>query len=223
MIKMEVLYPEYMNLYGDRGNIMYLQKIIPDLEITYTGINETPLFTKEKIDILYLGPSTEKQQEAIAEKLKPFKEQLKKLIDDNVFILATGNAIEYFGQYIEKEKGNKIECLKIFDTYAKRIYRLRHNENVVQKVKNIILVGFKNQLSHSYGKEKFAIKSEKDETINFVIKNNFFGTYFLGPILVLNPELTTKIFKDLNIKIDQKEYLEMAEKANNKRIQELDI
>ena len=53
MIKIEVLYPEYANLYGDTGNIRYLANILEEVEIVYTNINEEPKFMSQKIDMIY--------------------------------------------------------------------------------------------------------------------------------------------------------------------------
>ena len=141
MIILEVLYPEYMNLYGDNGNVKFLEKNIPNLKIIYTNLNDKPYFLNNKIDILYMGPCTESQQEEIAVILNNYKKEIKKIIKDGVFILATGNSIEYFGKYIEKANKNKIECLGLYNFYSKRIERLRYNENVIEYFKDIKVVG----------------------------------------------------------------------------------
>ena len=86
MVKIEVLYNEYMNLYGDTGNIKYLEKCIDKVKIIYTGLNDKPKFLTQKIDMLYLGPCTENHQEEIISFFFLIKTN-KKLIDDNVVIL----------------------------------------------------------------------------------------------------------------------------------------
>ena len=53
-----------------------------------TTLNETPHFIEEDIDLIYLGSSTEKNQEIIISKLLPYKDRLKELIDKNKVILA---------------------------------------------------------------------------------------------------------------------------------------
>ena len=58
-MKIEVLYPEIANLYGDLFNIYYLEKTIPNLKIYYTHLNETPHFVNEKIDLIYMGSMME--------------------------------------------------------------------------------------------------------------------------------------------------------------------
>ncbi len=219
MIKLEVLYPEYMNLYGDNGNIKYLQKLIPRLKIIHTHLNQTPAFTKEKIDILYLGPATEKQQATIAEKLYPYRAEIKKLIADQTLIIATGNACELFGKYIEKTDGNLITCLGLYNIYAERFDRLRYNDNVICPLRDFTVVGFKNQLSHLYGKDRHAIVAPVEKKhINFIIDKNLFATYLLGPVLVLNPNLTKTLLKNAKIPYQDPPFNELSLNAYQKRV-----
>ncbi len=227
MIRLEVLYPEYMNLYGDTGNIKYLKECIPNLEIIYTSINQKPAFMRKKIDILYLGPSTESKQEEIIKKLLNYKEKLKELIDDNTIIIATGNSVEFFGKYIEKIDKKRIKCLGFYNVYSKRIENYRYNENCLGKFGDITVVGFKNQMSHMYGKDKHKFLYMEigtgrniDVKEEGLMENNFFGTYLLGPILPLNPYFTEYLLKQLNQKKIELPYFEDCLKAYEKRIEE---
>ena len=127
-MKIEILYPELCNLNGDMGNIRYLKKCVPEIEILETTINEKPKFIDQgDISLVYMGTSTEKSQEIIIEKLKPYTEQIKQKIDNNQLFLFLGNSLEILGKYIENEDGSKIEALGIFDIYAKRNMLNRHN------------------------------------------------------------------------------------------------
>jgi len=115
----EILFPEFCNLYGDISNMKYLQKCIPEANFIQTSFNEEPTFVKNNVDLIYMGPMTEKMQEKVIEKLKPYKQRIEELIEKNVVFLITGNALEIFGEYIENEDGSKIEALGIFNIYAK--------------------------------------------------------------------------------------------------------
>ena len=61
-MKIEVLYPEIANLYGDLENIDYLKKSYPEIEISKTHLNDEPLFVSEKPDLVYMGTMTESAQ-----------------------------------------------------------------------------------------------------------------------------------------------------------------
>jgi len=127
-MNIEILYPEYCNLYGDTGNITFLKECLPDANFIYTSLNEEPRFCKSKVDLIYIGPVTESAQEEIITLLMPYREKIEEQIDNNVIFLVTGNAGEIFGNYIEKTDGSKIPALGIFDIYSKRGDNDRFNE-----------------------------------------------------------------------------------------------
>lgn len=202
----EVLYPEYNNLYGDRGNSEYLQKKLKlagyDVEIIETSLFDKPAFIDNKVDFLLIGPCQEKQQLVEIEHLKEYADEIKKRIDNGGVILATGNAFELFGQYIENPKGEKVECLGFYPYYAKQFSRLRYNDCSVGEFNGMQITGFKNLLSHSYGENPYPFLNmkkgcgmNKDSKIEGVNQNNLFATYHTGPILPLNPQFTDYLIK----------------------------
>lgn len=206
-MKIEVLYPEFGNLFGDISNITYLKKCLPEADIIETSINQTPSFVSQDVNMIYLGPSTEKQQEIIISKLQPYKDRIMELIEKNVVFLFTGNSLEILGKYIENEDKSKVECLGIFDVYAKRDMLHRKNSNIIGKYEDIEIVGFKSQFTMMYGdnSEQYFTKLEtgmginKDTNLEGIKKNNFIGTYIIGPILILNPLFTKKIIKMMGV------------------------
>lgn len=227
----EVLYPEYNNLYGDRGNAEYLKKKLTlagyDAEIVEASLFDEPKFASEKVDILLLGPCQEKHQLIEIEVLKKYREAIENRIENNGVILATGNAFEIFGDYIEDAKGEKHDCLKFFPYYAKQFSRLRYNDCSVGEFDGMQITGFKNLLSHAYGENpcpfltmKTGAGMNKEIKIEGVHKNNLFATYHTGPLLPLNPQFT-----DYLIKLVDSEYvgveLEFEKKAYENRIKEL--
>ena len=96
-MKIEVLYSEVANLYGDLYNINYLAKCLPNVKVHYTNLNDTPLFVNHKVDLIYMGPMMENHQKIVIEKLLPYKDRIKELIENNVIFLICGNALEIFG------------------------------------------------------------------------------------------------------------------------------
>lgn len=229
-LKIEVLFPEFCNLYGDISNIKYLKKCLPNAKFYETAFDEELIFTKEKVNFIYLGPMTEKMQEKVINKLKPYKERIKELIDENVVFLVTGNAIEIFGKYIENEDGTKIDALDIFDIYAKRDMLHRHNSIFIGNWENIKVVGFKSQFTFAYGnnendyfaKVEKGIGLNKESKLEGIQKNNFIGTYLLGPILILNPMFTKKIIEKMGIEDVKVAFEEDTIAAYNQRLSEFE-
>ncbi len=206
-MKIEVLFPEICNLYGDLANIRYLQKSNKKIKVIETKLTDEPYFVHHKPDLIYMGCMTEHSQELVIKKLMPYKERIKELIKDNVHFLITGNALEIFGKEIVDED-IKIPCLNIYNTVAKRDMMHRFNSLYVGEFKNIKIVGFKSQFTHSYGKVKplfTTIRScglnpdTKEEGIRI---HNFMATYVIGPLLLLNPLFTKWLLKEFNITND---------------------
>lgn len=61
-MKIEVLYPELSNLYGDYYNAKYLAMCIPDSQTVFTSNNDKPAFLSEKVDIICMGSMSERNQ-----------------------------------------------------------------------------------------------------------------------------------------------------------------
>lgn len=227
----EVLYPEYNNLYGDRGNAEYLAKKLNlagyAVEMVETNLFDEPRFVNGRVDILLIGPCQEKHQLTEIEMLKKYCDAIENRIENGGVILATGNAFEIFGEYIEDAKGEKHECLNFFPYYAKQFSRLRYNDCSVGEFEGMEITGFKNLLSHSYGenptpflKMKKGAGMNKETNVEGVHKNNLFATYHTGPILPLNPKFTEYL-----IKLVDGEYVDVPltyeAKAYESRIKEL--
>lgn len=227
----EVLYPEYNNLYGDRGNCEYLQKKLSlagyEVEIKETSLFDEPVFVSGQVDFLLIGPCQEKHQLIEIEQLKKYADAIKNRIEKGGVILATGNAFELFGKYIESDKEIKTECLGFYPYYAKQFSKLRYNDCSVGEFDSMQVTGFKNLLSHSYGENPYPFLNMKtgcgmnpESKIEGVHHNNLLATYHTGPILPLNPQFT-----DYLIKLVDENYvpvsLEFEKQAYDSRIKEL--
>ena len=234
-MKIEVLFPEFCNLNGDMGNIEYLKKCIPDAEIVETTINKEPAFVKENdISLIYMGTMSEKTQELVIDRLKPYKERIEKLIEDGQVFLFTGNSIEVFGKYIENEDETKIEGLGIFDIHSKRSMMKRHNSLFMGEYDGIDIIGFKSQFTMLYGnnEENYFIKVSKgigfnpESKLEGIKKNNFFATNVIGPFLIMNPLFTQKLMrymKNENSKLAFEEHILKAYQVRLERFKILEF
>lgn len=227
----EILYPEFNNLFGDRGNAEYLkarlEKAGREAEIIETYLFSEPNFVNGKTDILLIGPCTEKAQITELAELKKYSDALKNRIENGSVTLATGNAFELFGEHIENPKGEKTQALGFFPYYAKQFSRLRFNDSAVGEFNGMKITGFKNLLSHSYGENPYpflemkkGIGMNKDTKLEGVHKNNFFATYHTGPLLPLNPDFTQYLIR-LCDKDFEGEPLAFEKTAYDMRIKEL--
>lgn len=202
-MKIEILFPEFCNLFGDAYNMVYLQKTLPDAEFIRTAIGEPVRFTEEKIDMVYMGPMTERVQELIIDKFKPLKEKILKAIESGTVFLFTGNALEIFGDYIENEDGSRVEALGLYRMWAKRDMMHRHNSAFEGTFEGETIMGFKTQFTMGYTPDDSQALFKKTRGVGLNQKadfegirfHNFFGTYLVGPILVANPPFTKYLLK----------------------------
>jgi len=206
------LYPDLMNTYGDRGNIialsyrLKLRKIDP---VVYKiSINESPDLIP-KMDIIFMGGAQDKQQEIVNKDLKNNKGRyLVSAIENNVSCLFVCGAYQFLGKYYKAADGTIIDGLGVFDLYTENpginfprcIGNIVIQSTLFPKIK---LVGFENHGGRTYLADKklaFAkiIKgfgnNGEDQTEGIYYKNSF-GTYLHGPILPKNPELSDYLIK----------------------------
>ena len=232
MIRVEYLFPEVANLYGDSFNVNYLKQCLEentdDFEIIETSLTDVPRFLSEDVNMIYMGSMSENAQEIAIEKLQPYVKELKEQIEKGTVFLLTGNSFEIFGKYIEDR--NKIDGLSIIDTYAKRDMMHRFNTLFLGELKDsdIKIMGNKATFSFSYGDNStnYAFKGirgcgiNRESNLEGIRINNFFGTYLIGPLLVVNPEFTKYIMRKMGIKEPKLKFEEEAEKCYKQRLAE---
>ena len=200
-MRIEALYPEFCQWFGDSGNVRYLRQCLPNAEIIETGSHEIPAFLDGSVDLLVLGSMTERQQLAAAERLRPHRDRLLERIDEGMAVLATGNSTELFGEYIG-ENGTRDPMLSLFPFHAQRDREHRHNSMFLGEYADIKIVGYRAQFSFLSGEFPGSFvrvlggcgNSMGDSNEGFRYKN-LFATYLLGPFLVLNPPFTKHLLR----------------------------
>ena len=229
-MKIEVLYPEICCLFGDKANMRYFEMCLPDAEFIKTPVSQMPLFLTEDVDMVYFGSCSESNQEKILSRLKGHEERIRELIDKGVIFLMTGNSFEIMGNYITDSDGKRIDALGIFDFYAQRTIPDRHNSLVLGEYEGMKLVGSVSRFSHSYDikeadgfinvkKGYGSYKGSKNEGIR---RNNLFGTYLLGPLLVLNPDFTKYLMRLLGVENPALAFEKEIYKAYDVRLSEFE-
>ena len=225
MKTVEILYPEMCNLFGDTGNARFLKMCTED--IAETALNDVPAFVNEDVKLIYFGPMTENNQIRAMQRLTPYKERITELIDKGTVFIATGNSYEIFGRRITDKNGESTECMGLLDFTVSRDLMHRKSGLILGNYKDIEMVGFKATFTDIYpgdGMETF-LDVTKGMTMNpqskheGIMKNNFFGTALIGPMLVLNPLFTRKIFDIAGITSDIPFYKDMMD-AYNVRLSE---
>jgi len=207
-MRIEILYSDVCCLYGDKGNMMLLEKCMPEAEFIHTGLNDTPVFLNEKVDLVYLCSMSERSQELVLSRLMPHKEAIAKA---DTLILAVGNSLELLGKYIQREDGSKVEALGLFDTYAVRQTPNRFNSLMKGEFEGMTLLGYTSRFSHTYGitediammKIPVGAGQNPKSQLEGIRSGNVLATYMNGPMLVANPDFTLWLLKELNAGADK--------------------
>lgn len=195
----EVLFAEVCNLCGDAQNAEYLRQTLPDAELIFTPLTDTPYFADHTPDMIYMGNMSEQIQRRVIGALRPYKDRLQALIDGGTVMLFTGNAGEVLMKHISYVT-EKIELdgLGIIDLTVKTDWFKRYNGKTLGKCGDLDVLGFRSQFSMVYGDnaENAFLKVERgiglnpESRLEGVRMNNLFCTALLGPILPNNPLFT---------------------------------
>lgn len=191
----EVLFPEKCNLFGDLFNVKYLQQCLPEARRVDTPLTGEPAFAAEDVSLVYLGPMSERTQEQVIAKLRPYRQRLEELIGGGTAFLLTGNAMEVFGKVIRREDGAPIPGLGLLPVTAQRNMMHRHNSVFLGSWQNEEVIGFKSQFTMAWPEEgaqglfpvKKGVGLNKSCGFEGLRQGNLFATYLLGPVLLMNP------------------------------------
>ncbi len=214
------LYPELMNIYGDRGNIIALQKrcewrgIKVNVKKLDVGFLQNDLKT---CDILVMGGAQDKQQEAVSKDLSEKKNLLKSIIEKGIPGLYICGAYQFLGKYYKLENGNIIKGLGIMDFYTQSLgeksKRLIGNMAFKSDLLNYVFLGFENHGGRTYlgknikpfGNIIKGFGNNGEDNLEGAMYKNSFATYSHGPILPKNPKFTDYLIETaLNKKYNKK-------------------
>ena len=207
-IKILHLYPDMLNLYGDRGNIQALQYRIEKrnmkaiVDYYYLG-GQAPDFCA--YDIVFSGGGADREQALVAADMLQYKEDIKKAIDEGVFFLLVCGSYQLFGKYYKGVDGEIIPGLELFEYYTEAIPdRTKRciGDIVIQAELNgrkTKIIGYENHGGQTknvltpFGHVLYGQGNTfGDETEGFMIKN-VIATYIHGTLLSKNPDITDYI------------------------------
>ncbi|MBP3815989.1 MAG: hypothetical protein J6H21_03890 [Firmicutes bacterium] len=242
-MKIELLYPELGNLYGELFNIEYLRRSVPNCGIAATSLGQRPRFLDDdSIDLVYMGTMTERSQLMVVDELTPVREEIWNTIEDGQRFLITGNAMEIFGNGIV-ERGDMVvseiggegyECLGLFDIDVERNMEVKHNslflgEYVLTARDTIEIVGYQSRFGQAYyganaPEPLFRVLKgagmENSPGAEGIHYKNFMATYVTGPLLVLNPGFMVRLCWEMGYSGVIPAFAESAMDAYRKKLYE---
>ncbi|AFK85583.1 MULTISPECIES: type 1 glutamine amidotransferase [Thermoanaerobacterium] len=203
------MYPELLNLYGDRGNIITLKRRCEwrgiEAEIKAITVDTNTNF--KDIDILFLGGGSDREQKIVSDDLTLKRaKNLKSAIEDGLTLLSICGGYQLLGMYYLSSDGSKLPGIG-----ALEIYTVAGNKRMIDNIiiessidgKAFKMVGFENHSGKTFlqknvkplGKVIYGNGNNGEDGMEGAIYKNTFGTYLHGPVLPKNPEFTDILIK----------------------------
>lgn len=198
------LYPNELNIYGDRGNIIALSKRLKwrgyGVKIEQVHPGHSYDFTKS--DIIFGGGGQDKGQEIVAQDLQKRKPELIAAANDGVIMLGICGTYQLFGNRFVTLSGKEIPGIGIFQAETVGSKK-RMIGNVVISTSFGTLVGFENHSGktnlfagqEALGKVLKGYGNNSSSGFEGAVMNNSFGTYLHGPLLPKNPQFTDVLLR----------------------------
>lgn len=199
MIKIAHLYPDMLNLYGDRGNIIALTQrmLARNIEVQTAQITMGKSFNAEEYDIIFVGGGQDFEQDVLLDDLKRGKDiEIKKAIDGGKVFLAICGGYQMLGKYYKTYDGKMLEYMGALDFYTEGKQERMIGNYAFKTKEGIEVVGFENHSGRTYlgkgveplGKMIKGYGNNGEDGTEGVRYKNTFGTYSHGPVLPKNSQ-----------------------------------
>lgn len=205
-LKLVHLYPLFLNIYGDIGNVKVLKNRCEwrgiDLEIEQVNIDDK---LEAGTDIYFIGGGQDRQQVEVSLEMQKNKSFfVDEYNNDSVFLGICGG-YQLMGQYYQPHDAKRLDGIGILDAYTVA-GSTRFIGNVSAKMDYLTpntLVGFENHSGLTY------LNGETKPIAEVVVGNgnngqdrtegarskNAFGTYLHGSFLPKNPHFADYLIK----------------------------
>lgn len=199
MIKIAHLYPDMLNLYGDRGNIIALTERMRarNIEVQTHQITMGKTFSADEYDILFVGGGQDFEQDVLLDDLKKGKDvEIKKAIEGGKVFLAICGGYQMLGKYYKTYDGKMLEYMGALDFYTEGKEERMIGNYAFKTKEGIEVVGFENHSGRTYlgknveplGRMIKGYGNNGEDGTEGVRYKNTFGTYSHGPILPKNAQ-----------------------------------
>lgn len=192
------LYPRDMNIYGDMGNLLVLQKRLERYGYTVNNLAYNPGddFPKD-VDLIVGGGGQDSGQSKIQTDLVVIGPKLIELANSDVPMLVICGMYQLFGNFFITSDGQTIEGIGLFDTET-RAGSERLIGNIITKSSKFgEIVGYENHSGQTtlgkhvepLGRVLLGAGNNSSDDTEGAIFRNVIGTYLHGALLPKNPAI----------------------------------
>ena len=193
------LYPDQLNLYGDRGNIVTLRQRCQrrGIELRVVGLGVGDALAPDEYDMLFIGGGQDKEQAPVAQDLYEMKGiGLWAAVEDDMPVLAVCGGYQLLAHYYRPAEGPDMRGLGVFDAWT--IHKGPRSPRCIGDIaiswNGSTLIGFENHGGRTYlgtakplGRVLKGYGNNAEDHSEGAIYRNAFGTYLHGSLLPKNP------------------------------------
>ena len=206
-IRVVTLYPEVMDVYADRGNLIALRDRCRrhgvGCEVTAVGIGDT---LPAEADLVLIGGGQDREQRRIATELAARGPQLRAWVEQDAAVLAVCGGFQLFGHFYRTADGEELPGAGIFDAVTVApgpgwprcigdVLAAAELEGVGE------VVGFENHGGRTYlgpaalpfARVLHGHGNNGDDGTEGAVHRQAVGTYLHGSLLPKNPALTDRL------------------------------
>jgi lipid II isoglutaminyl synthase (glutamine-hydrolysing) len=207
-LRLLALYPEQMNIYADRGNIIFLRRRCEwrGIGFSYAAAGPGDSFDPGAHDLLYVGGGQDRDQRAVARDMASTKrDALAAAVEDGAALLAVCGGYQLLGHSYQLGE-ERLPGLGLADLETVRESGPRLIGNVAIEVEldadgARTLAGFENHGGRTYlgpdarplGRVLSGFGNNGKDGLEGVVRANMIGTYLHGPLLPKNAWLADRL------------------------------
>ncbi len=192
------LYAHFLNIYGDRGNILTLQRraLWRNISVSITAIGLGEKIDPDHFDLFFVGGGQDKQQQVIALDLIKRKQVIHEAAGQGAVILAICGGYQLLGHYYKPHDGDELKGISLLDAFTVAGNRRMIGNVVIKRSDGSTLVGFENHSGKTFlGKELKALGrvligngNNGEDGLEGAECGSVYGTYLHGSLLPKNPQ-----------------------------------
>lgn len=202
------LYPDILNLYGDRGNILCMEQRLRwrGIDVVTTGVSIGEPLHAADFDLFFIGGGQDFEQEVLLADLRGEKTaEIRSAIEDGKTFLAICGGYQMLGQYYKTWDGVQCDFTGALDLYTvgSRQRMIGNYAFTCDELPGVNVVGFENHSGKTYlgaavkpmGHVLDGFGNNGEDKSEGARYKNVFATYSHGCLLPKNPALCDHILQ----------------------------